>query len=65
LQVLRLLEILALEKYTLTFKEERIDGNILSTCNETILKDDLKVNSGLHRMKLLRLIEGTYSVQVE
>lgn len=62
LQILRLLENMSLEQYTPTFKQEQINGDILSTCDEDILRDELKVTSRLHRMRLLRVIQGTYSV---
>ena len=62
IQVLRLLEIMGLEQYTPTFKQEQINGDILSTCDDALLKDELKVSSRLHRMRLLRVIEGAYSV---
>ena len=61
-KVLRLLENMGLEQYTPTFKQEQINGDILSTCDDAILKDELSVTSRLHRMRLLRVIEGTYSV---
>ncbi len=53
---------MGLEQYTPTFKQEQINGDILSTCDDAILKDELKVTSRLHRMRLLRVIAGTYSV---
>ena len=53
---------MGLEQYTPTFKQEQINGDILSTCDDALLQDELKVTSRLHRMRLLRVIEGTYSV---
>ncbi len=50
------------EQYTPIFKQEQINGDILSTCDDALLKDELKIASRLHRMRLLRVIEGAYSV---
>ena len=61
-QVLRLLEMMGLEQYTPIFKQEQINGDILSTCDDSLLKDELKIVSRLHRMRLLRVIEGAYSI---
>ncbi len=62
LQILSLLEIMGLEQYTPNFKLEQINGDILSGCDDAILKDELQVSSRLHRMRLLKVIEGVYSV---
>ena len=62
-QVLRMLVNMGLERYTPTFSQEQINGDILSTCNDAHLNEDLKITSGVHRMRLLRVIEGTYSAQ--
>ena len=51
-----------LEQYTPIFQQEQINGDILSTCDDALLKDELKISSRLHRMRLLRVIEGTYSI---
>ena len=53
---------MGLEQYTPIFKQEQINGDILSTCDDQILQDELKITSRLHRMRLLRVIQGTYSV---
>ena len=63
MQVVRLLEIMGLEQYSPTFVHEQIDGDILSACDDSILDEDLKVKSRLHRMRLLRVIQGAHSVQ--
>ena len=62
LQVLRLLEIMGLEQYYNTFQVQQINGDILSECDEDILKNELQIASRLHRMRLLRVIGGQYSV---
>ena len=53
---------MGLEQYTPTFKHEQINGDILSTCDDGILKDELKIASRLHRIRLLRVIDGNYSI---
>lgn len=53
---------MGLEQYTPNFKLEQINGDILSGCDDALLRDELKVTSRLHRMRLLRVIEGAYSV---
>lgn len=39
-----------------TFKQERINGDLLSACDDDILREELKVSSRLHRIRLLRVI---------
>jgi len=62
LQIIFMLEMMGLEQYTPTFKQEQINGDILSTCDDALLKDELKVTSRLHRIRLLKVIAGTYSI---
>ena len=53
---------MGLEQYTPTFKQEQINGDILSTLDDEILRNELKISSRLHRIRLLRVIDGSYSV---
>ena len=53
---------MGLKRYIPTFSQEQINGDILSTCDDALLNEDLKITSRLHRMRLLRVIEGAYSV---
>ena len=58
MQVLRLLKKMCLEQYIPFFKQEQIDGRILSKCTDALLKEELKITTWLNRMRLLRVIEG-------
>lgn len=62
LQVLKLLEAMDLQQYIETFRQQHINGDILMDCDEDILKNELKVKSRLHRMRLQRVITGQHSV---
>ena len=43
------------------FVTEQVNGEILSECDEEVLKTDLGVTSKLHRMRLLKVISGKNS----
>ena len=62
LQLIRLLEAMGLEKYSETFRQQQINGDLLSDCDDELLKNELTILSRLHRMRLLRVISGQYSV---
>lgn len=49
---------MGLKSYHESFIEEQVNGEILSECDEEVLKNDLKVTSKLHRMRLLKVITG-------
>ena len=53
-----LLEILGLTKYKNVFIDEEISGALLQELDEEILKVELGITSRLHRLKLLRVIDG-------
>lgn len=59
LQVLSLLSVMGLKAYQERFEQEQVNGEILSECDEEVLKNDLGINSKLHRMRLLKVISGT------
>ena len=61
-QVLRLLDAMGLEQYSPTFQQQQINGDILADCDDEILRTELQITSRLHRMRLLRVISGQYSV---
>ena len=50
-----------LKQYTLTFKSEHINGDILIECDDDVLRVELGVSSKLHRLRLLKVIKGEYS----
>jgi len=54
---------MGMEQYRETFIKQQINGDILTDCDDDILKNELKITSRLHRIRLLRIISGQYSVQ--
>ena len=44
------------------FERERVDGRLLCKCSDQVLRDDLKMASQLHRLKLLSYISGEVNV---
>lgn len=58
LQVLTLLDLMGLKVYQENFSSEQVSGEILSECDEEVLKVDLGIASKLHRMRLLKVISG-------
>ena len=57
-----LLDKLGLSKYKNKFSEENITGSLLSEFDEEILEKELGITSRLHRIKLLRIIDGRQSI---
>ena len=43
---------------------EGVSGDILAECNEEILSTELAIKSKIHRLKLLRIIEGKASMDL-
>ena len=54
---------MGMEQYCETFRKQQINGDILTDCDDDILQNELKITSRLHRIRLLRIISGQYSVQ--
>ena len=54
---------MGLEEYQEAFRRQQLNGDLFSECDEDILTNELKVTSRLHRMRLMRVISGQYSVQ--
>ena len=52
-----------LSEYKEVFLHEKVAGDILLQCGETTLKDELHVSKKLHRIRLLKLIDGSHSAQ--
>ena len=55
-----LLDAMNLSKYKAKFLAEQVDGELLFSLGESELRE-LGVESGLHQLKLLKLIQGIYS----
>ena len=63
-QVLKILDCMNLGQYKETFKTENISGEVLVEFDdEDILEYELGVKSKLHRIRLVKLMAGCYSVQ--
>ena len=62
-EVLQLLEAMQLEDYKESFKSEKIDGEVLSSLTEADLMHELNIQKRLHRVRLMKVIEGVYSAE--
>ena len=59
-----MLERAGLGQYAGTIQSEGVSGDILVECNEDILEKEMHIKSKLHRLKLLRVIEGKASLEL-
>ena len=57
-----LLDAMNLSKYKAKFLAEQVDGELLFSLGESELRE-LGVESGLHQLKLLKLVQGIYSAE--
>lgn len=57
-----LLDAMNLSKYKARFLAEQVDGELLFSLGESELRE-LGVESGLHQLKLLKLVQGIYSAE--
>ena len=62
-EVLELLKAMQLEEYKESFKREKIDGEVLSSLTEADLLHELNIQKRLHRVRLVKVIEGVYSAE--
>ena len=53
-----------LGQYAGTVEAESVSGDILVECSEEILEKEMGIKSKLHRLKLLRVIEGKASIEL-
>lgn len=51
-----------MSQYRDAFSVQHMNGDLMADVDEDMLKDDLHVKSRLHRMRLLKVISGQYSV---
>ena len=56
-----LLEVMNLKQYQALFMAEQIDGKILVECTEEVLQKELEITSKLHRVRLMKIINGHHS----
>lgn len=61
-QVGDLLDAMNLGKYTVSFKEQHISGDLLAELTDNMLHHDLGIESDLHRLRLIKVIKGEHSV---
>lgn len=47
-----------MQMYQDSFTAQQMNGELLSECDEEVLKTDLGIGSKLHRMRLLKIISG-------
>ena len=60
-EIIQLLESMQLDEYKESFKKEKIDGEVLSSLTEADLLHELNIQKRLHRVRLMKVIEGVYS----
>ena len=53
---------MGLNKYKEQFIKEGITGSLLSEFDEEILETELNVKSRIHRIKLMKIIQGSQSI---
>lgn len=63
-QVLNLLEMMGLSQHQNSFTTERVNGEILLECDDTVLQHELKMTSKLQRVRLLKIIQGKHSAEM-
>ena len=61
--MLKLLDNAGLGQYKKVFIREQISGGLLKELDGEILENELRIASKLHRLKLLRIIEGRESLE--
>lgn len=62
-EVLQLLEGLGMQEHQVHFQREKVDGEVLSSLNEDDLEMELNISSHIHRLRLLKVIDGHSSAQ--
>ena len=53
-----LLDSMDLSQYKESFLREHVSGDVLLSCSDSILEDELGVSVRLHRIRLMLLISG-------
>ena len=61
---MQLLDGMHLKKYKKSFKDEKINGQIFCMFDEKILEDDLGIDSRLHRIRLMQVVNGEADARV-
>ena len=63
LQIQLLLDAMNLSQYKEAFLQEQVSGEILLECDEDILEKELHISSRIHRIRLMKLIDGKTSAR--
>jgi len=63
MQVLDLLDAMKLSQYKETFEVEQISGDVLMDCDEELLEKDLGVSKKVHRIRLMKIVQGQHSAK--
>ena len=63
MQVLRLLGAMNLSQYQAKFVSEQVTGDILIELNDEHLESELQIKSKIHRVRLMKIIEGQHSAK--
>ena len=61
--MLELLDIMNLSQYKTKFADEMISGEILVELDDKDLENDLGVRSKIHRVRLMKIINGHHSAR--
>ena len=62
-KIVKLFHMMGLKQYTETIAHEHITGDILLECTEDVLKSELHVDSRLHRIRVMKVADGSYSAK--
>lgn len=62
LQILELLDKMKLSQYKEAFSKECITGEIMVECDESIFENELCIKNRIHRIRLLKIVNGHKSV---
>ena len=62
MKVLQLLDAMKLGEYKPRFETEQISGDLMLELDDSILEQELGVKTRIHRIKLMKVISGTYPV---
>ena len=61
--MIKLLDIMGLKQYCQTIAQKHITGDVLLKCTEAALEKELCIESRLHRVRLMKLIDGSQSAR--
>lgn len=61
--MVQLLRAMDLRQYGDTMSHEHITGEILVECDEEVLQYELGMGSRIHRIRLMKVIQGQHSAQ--